>query len=257
MLAFYSRLVSSERPLNSLKVERLSKRFLCSSKDDGSKGDNEDDSLKPSLGSKFSVFREKDSKIILDFDEKQLLESTEETKPIFLYQEKKKKLFGKLSLERGVTGVYDIEDLVEVLRHEKMKDIAVIRIPAEMRYCDYMVIANANSYRHLEASCEFINKLYKRKKHEKDPFIIIEGERSNNWKVMDMRSIVLHLMLEEVRSKYDIEMLWTCGPQFDDKTQYPEYDIATDLLTKHTKFLEELSPISVEHTEKQNENASL
>ena len=38
-------------------------------------------------------------------------------------------------------------------------------------------------------------------------------------------NIVLHLMLPRVRHLYDIEGLWTCGPEYDNKMHEETQDI--------------------------------
>ncbi|RWS04129.1 steryl-sulfatase-like isoform X1, partial [Dinothrombium tinctorium] len=186
---------------------------------------DEQKKLSPSFTSKFKLFNEHDSNVVLDFDEARFLkEGEKENKKSvesgkFLYQQKKKFDFENISLERGKHCVIDIDELVDILRQERMSDIAVISVPKELKYCDYMVIASAMSTRHLRAVCEFIRLVYKAKKHLEDPFVIVEGENSNDWKVFDMDSIVLHLMLPETRNLYDIETLWTCGAEHDNLTQ--------------------------------------
>ncbi|RWR99913.1 uncharacterized protein B4U79_07481, partial [Dinothrombium tinctorium] len=220
-----------------------SERCFCSSSDDH----DEQKKLSPSFTSKFKLFNEHDSNVVLDFDEARFLkEGEKENKKSvesgkFLYQQKKKFDFENISLERGKHCVIDIDELVDILRQERMSDIAVISVPKELKYCDYMVIASAMSTRHLRAVCEFIRLVYKAKKHLEDPFVIVEGENSNDWKVFDMDSIVLHLMLPETRNLYDIETLWTCGAEHDNLTQKQVQDPIVDLLQKHTKFLDDLS----------------
>jgi len=39
-----------------------------------------------------------------------------------------------------------------------------------------------------------------------------------DWTVIDVGNACVHLMMPEIRQKYDIEMLWAVGPQFDDLT---------------------------------------
>lgn len=49
-------------------------------------------------------------------------------------------MVNKLPLPDGVAGVFDIKDLVEVLRKENAKDIFVCRVPKEFKYVDFMVV---------------------------------------------------------------------------------------------------------------------
>ena len=54
-------------------------------------------------------------------------------------------------LSGGLTGVYDIEDLVKVLESCRARDIVVIKIPDELDYAHYMVIVTCLSLRHIKA----------------------------------------------------------------------------------------------------------
>ena len=47
-----------------------------------------------------------------------------------------------------------------------------------------------------------LNQLYKRKKSDSDPYLIIEGKRtSKDWQCIDFGNAVVHFMLDEVREK--------------------------------------------------------
>ncbi|CAG2122733.1 unnamed protein product, partial [Medioppia subpectinata] len=115
-------------------------------------------------------------------------------------------------------------------------------VPKELNYCRYMVLGSAASKRHLNAFMEYFNKVYKAKKHVKDPFLDIGGKKAEDWKVVDMKSIVLHLFYGNIREHYDIETLWTVGHEFDEKIQRPEPDTVVDIMEKHMKYLEGLTP---------------
>jgi hypothetical protein len=90
---------------------------------------------------------------------------------------------------------------------------------------------------------EYFNKVYKMKKHRKDPFLDIGGNDAIDWKVVDMKNIVLHVFLAKTREYYDIETLWTVGYEFDDKIQRPEADTTIDIMEKHMKYLETIKPL--------------
>jgi hypothetical protein len=132
------------------------------SKNDLSKSDSNDgQNLRKSFETKFKTFKDEDSEVILDVSEELILNEDKDQsheqipqeieEEFYLYQEKKSKTkLDKMNLKRGITGVFDIQELVELLRDENMKDIAVIKVPKEMRYCDFLVLANAKSLRHLK-----------------------------------------------------------------------------------------------------------
>lgn len=53
---------------------------------------------------------------------------------------------------------FDIDMLVSLLRQENARDICVIKVPPEMKYADYFVIASGTSTRHLHAVVHYIVK---------------------------------------------------------------------------------------------------
>lgn len=59
----------------------------------------------------------------------------------------------------GKKGVFDLEDILQILRDERLRDICVIEIPPEKQYAKYLIIATAFSARHLQSTSEYINKL--------------------------------------------------------------------------------------------------
>jgi hypothetical protein len=59
----------------------------------------------------------------------------------------------------GKEGVFDLEDILQILRDERMRDICVIEIPPEQQYAHYLILATAFSARHLQSVSEYINKL--------------------------------------------------------------------------------------------------
>lgn len=96
-----------------------------------------------------------------------------------------------LCLSGGITGVYDIEDLVEVLNKQRAEDIAVICIPPEFSYVDFIVVLTGKSYKHMLAMATFVRRVFKKKydpeRGDKPPRI--EGEDSKDWIAMDLGKV--------------------------------------------------------------------
>lgn len=131
-----------------------------------------------------------------------------------------------LQHKHGETGVFDIDDLVVQLQKENARDVCVIHIPPSIQYADYIVVCSGLSVRHLRAIAENLSTQYKQRRWKEDPDRVrIEGKNSNEWKAIDFGNIVLHLMMEDTRLKYDIEMLWAVGVKYDDKCNEKPEDI--------------------------------
>ncbi|XP_063839136.1 mitochondrial assembly of ribosomal large subunit protein 1 [Ostrinia nubilalis] len=97
--------------------------------------------------------------------------------------------FDGINLKRGVSGVFEIEDLVELLQRENSKDIFVANVPPAINYVEYICIVSGQSKRHVLALAEFVRRVYKKKCFESDPIPRIEGKESNEWMALDLGCI--------------------------------------------------------------------
>lgn len=114
--------------------------------------------------------------------------------------------------------VLQLDEVVDLVREEGGVDVVVIAVPEEMCYVEYFIVATAISPRHLASVAEMINKLYKKKRNDSQPFALIEGKRhSDDWHCVDLGNIVVHVMLEKTRSMYNLEELWLLGPKYDEE----------------------------------------
>ncbi|KAK3920494.1 Mitochondrial assembly of ribosomal large subunit protein 1 [Frankliniella fusca] len=189
------------------------------------------------LSSKYEVFKDEDAQIILDVEEERIFSrSNAVTQPV---QEE----FDGISLTRGIHGVFDITDLVTALKNQSAEEIAVIELPKDVGYADYMVIVSGKSNRHLKALADHVRKLFKRKMHPNDKIPAIEGKRtkSNDWLALDLGNIILHIFSKETREVYDLESLWILGPEFDPHLNEIE-DPLDAIINKHSSFLSDLEP---------------
>ncbi|GBM72902.1 Mitochondrial assembly of ribosomal large subunit protein 1 [Araneus ventricosus] len=197
-----------KKSLNQPEVEGVP----SSNEKDASSSDSSPESC--AAGEKYKNFSESDSVVIPSQEDLKAGTFTEE-EITFHVDQKWDRDNSQVQYKRGITGVFDIEELVSLLRKENLANIAVISIPKEVRYADFLVLVTAMSPRHSKAVAEYVIKTYKKKKHAKDPFIIVEGEKIANWKCLDMGNIALHILLEETRTFYDIESLWLFDQAFD------------------------------------------
>ncbi|KAG5666257.1 hypothetical protein PVAND_007293 [Polypedilum vanderplanki] len=186
--------------------------------DDGDKKD-----LSSSIATKFQVFKNESVGIIFDVEEerarrmKQIEEGISEEDEQQEQSESIPSIYADLNLERGKTGVFDIEDLVELLKKENAIDLCVIKIAPELSYVDYMVIATGSTYRHMLGMSSFVRKVYKMKRNKNDPIPKIEGETCKNWMAMDLGNIALHIFSQSAREYYNLESLWLLGEEYEKK----------------------------------------
>ncbi|XP_066594318.1 mitochondrial assembly of ribosomal large subunit protein 1-like [Prorops nasuta] len=221
----YSRLLQS-RKLSSDQEGSHSKEELSKC---------EEDSLSIVLQSKYDIFHDEDSSIIFDIHEEQ------ERLKLGMVQEtvQKHETYNDLNLDRGERGVFDIEDLLSVLKRDKAKEIFVASVPEEFSYVDYVVIVTGRSIKHMHNLAVLVRKIFKLKMNKTDKLPHIEGKKDNNWIAIDLGNIVLHVFSKKARDYYDLETLWTVGSKYDDITNTPEDE---NEIEDYSDFLSKLQP---------------
>ncbi|KAJ8912119.1 hypothetical protein NQ315_013208 [Exocentrus adspersus] len=219
------------------KLNKLSLQFrACGNHKNGSKVMLNENRL-GDMSSKYKIFQEQDAEIISDSYEERLkysdlLEVTKVDNYSFL----------GLNLERGKHGVFDIEDLVKVLVRENSENILVVKVPAEIKYVEYMCIVSGKSQKHMQAIAQFVKKVFKRKCCKNDIIPKVEGELSKDWIAVDLGNIALHIFSKKARELYDLDSLWAAGSRFDD--EYNKREPVSEMLEKHSVYLEGLEPAS-------------
>ena len=71
--------------------------------------------------------------------------------------------------------------------------------------CDFFIIAQGRSTRHVQGTSEKLREFLKK---EKIYPLDVEGEREGKWILLDYGDIVVHLFYEPMREFYDLEGLW-------------------------------------------------
>ncbi|KAM5302547.1 mitochondrial assembly of ribosomal large subunit protein 1 [Glossophaga mutica] len=138
---------------------------------------------------------------------------------------------------------FDIDMLVSLLRQENARDICVIKVPPEMKYADYFVIASGTSTRHLHAVVHYMVKTYKFLKCKSEPHVKIEGKDTDDWMCVDFGSMVIHLMLPETREKYELEKLWTLRSYDDQLAQMAPETLPEDFILGLEDDTSSLTPV--------------
>ena len=107
----------------------------------------------------------------------------------------------------------DIETLqkivVDALEDIKARDIEVIDTARLTSMFERIVIASADSTRQTRA---LANNVLEKVKDAGGSVLSIEGQDSGEWVLVDLGSIVVHIMQPAVRSYYNLEELWMTAP---------------------------------------------
>jgi len=98
---------------------------------------------------------------------------------------------------------------VEALEDVKARDLVVLDTSRLSSLFECMIIATADSTRQAKAMAQ---RLQERIKARGAEVLGVEGERAGDWILVDLGSVVVHIMHPATRAYYNLEELW--GPQF-------------------------------------------
>ena len=103
--------------------------------------------------------------------------------------------------------IIDMKKSIEkILDNNKAKNIISINLKNKSFIADYMIIASGTSSRHLQALSEILVVELKKIGLEE---CRIEGRESNDWKLVDVNHIIIHIFHPEKREFYDLEKMWS------------------------------------------------
>ena len=98
------------------------------------------------------------------------------------------------------------EKIEQTLNDNKATDIVSINLKNKTSIADFMIIANGNSSRHIQALSQIILDMLKKKGIENCQ---IEGRNSSDWKLIDAKDIIIHIFHPEKRKFYNLERMWS------------------------------------------------
>lgn len=99
-----------------------------------------------------------------------------------------------------------INKIFKVLEDQKGIEPEIIDLPEENTLADAIIIVQATSRRHAQGLADAIARLCHELKYE---ILGMEGKNSSGWILIDCNDIIIHIFLEETRSLYRLEDLWT------------------------------------------------
>lgn len=95
--------------------------------------------------------------------------------------------------------------VVKTLEDIKALDVEVFDVRDKTSITDIMVVASGTSDRHVKAVAEAVAF---QAKLAGEPPLGVEGLPQGEWALVDLNSVVVHVMLPKVRDYYQIERLW-------------------------------------------------
>lgn len=100
------------------------------------------------------------------------------------------------------------EMILATLDEHQAQGLCVLDVKPRCNFTDEMIIVSASSIRHLVTLSDAVAHVLKDKKEA----YVVEGHkaRESGWIVIDVGTMMVHLMLPEQRDFYNLETLW--GP---------------------------------------------
>ena len=104
--------------------------------------------------------------------------------------------------------------LTKYLEDSKALNITCIPLKGKTDIADFMIIASGTSSRHIHAMA---NQIAEKLSLSGLTRFSTEGMSECNWVVVDNPYVVVHLFLPEMRSRYNLEKMWSAD--FSDTQQ--------------------------------------
>lgn len=105
-------------------------------------------------------------------------------------------------------------EIAQLMEDGKGNDVTLLDISGLNSWTDYFVIVTVNSSAHWQGLYKQIKEYIK----ENDLEIHVTNRKSpdgDDWNLIDLGAIVVHLMSESARTFYDLEKLWHAGKTID------------------------------------------
>jgi ribosome-associated protein len=94
---------------------------------------------------------------------------------------------------------------VEALEEIKARDIVVLDTRKLTAMFDYMIVASAESSRQTKA---LARNVADKTKAGGGQVVSTEGEQTGEWVLVDLGSVIVHIMQPAIRDYYNLEQLW-------------------------------------------------
>ena len=101
------------------------------------------------------------------------------------------------------------DHVVAALVDLKGQNIRALDVSKLTTITDYMILVSGTSNRHVKA---LVDQVVETAKDIGEPARGVEGRETNEWVLVDLGDVVVHVMQQEARDFYDLERLWADMP---------------------------------------------
>lgn len=98
------------------------------------------------------------------------------------------------------------DHILAVLEENSAQDTITIDIAGKSSVADYMIVTSGRSNRHVGALSDYVQKSLRELGHKS---LGIEGKEANDWVLIDVGDVILHIFRPEVRVFYNLEKIWS------------------------------------------------
>ena len=105
----------------------------------------------------------------------------------------------------------------DLAENKKAEQVVILDVRKLSSITDFFVIATGSSEPHLRAINNEITDTL-RKDYDLRPSTK-EGDLRTPWQVLDFFDVIVHVMRDDIRQKYDLESLWGDAPQMKPKVK--------------------------------------
>jgi len=99
--------------------------------------------------------------------------------------------------------------VIEALEDKKGQHISALDVRRLTSIADFMVIVTGTSSRHVKA---LVDAVVADADSGGNPPLGVEGRETNEWVLVDLGDVLVHVMQAEPRGFYDLERLWAEAP---------------------------------------------
>src|SRR5215467_3762818 len=95
--------------------------------------------------------------------------------------------------------------------NRKAEDIVILDVRELSSVTDYFVLASGTSEPHLRAIVDEITDKLRKEQHLRPR--AVDGTFQAAWVVLDYFDVIVHVMRQDIRERYDLETLWGDAPR--------------------------------------------
>ncbi len=110
--------------------------------------------------------------------------------------------------------------VVDALDDLKGNDILALNVEGLTTITDYMIVVSGTSNRHVKA---LVDNTIEAVKAGGAEIFGVEGRESNEWVLLDLGDVIVHVMQSEARGFYELERLWSELPEVSSQDREPQH----------------------------------